>query len=61
MKSVYQLGPQAIRLKLPQNVRVKSVELLQAGKNLPFSLDNQMLQFTIPSVGYYEVAAITVA
>jgi hypothetical protein len=55
------LGPQAIRLKLPQNVRVKSVELLQAGKNLPFSLDDQILRFTIPSVGDYEVAAITLA
>jgi len=55
------LGPQAIRLKLPQNVRVKSVELLKAGKDLPVSLDNQMLQFTIPSVVDYEVAAITVA
>jgi hypothetical protein len=61
MESTYQLGPQAIRLKLPQNVRVKSVELLKAGKDLPVSLDNQMLQFTIPSVVDYEVAAITVA
>jgi hypothetical protein len=61
MGSAYQLGPQAIRLKLPQNVRVKSVELLQADKNLPFSLDDQILQFTLPSFGDYEVAAITLA
>jgi hypothetical protein len=61
MESAYQLGRQAIRLKLPQNVRVKSVELLQADKNLPFSLDDQILQFTLPSVGDYEVAAITLA
>jgi hypothetical protein len=61
MQSTYRLGPQAIELKLPQNVRVKSVETLQGGKNLPFHLENQTLQFTIPSVGDYEVAAITVA
>jgi hypothetical protein len=48
-------------MKLPQNVRVKSVEILQAGRNLPFHLESQMLQFTIPRVDDYEVAAITVA
>ena len=61
MHSTYPLGPQTIRMKLPQNVRVKSVEILQAGRNLPFHLESQMLQFTIPRVDDYEVAAITVA
>ena len=61
MQSIYPLGPQTVTLKLPGNVRVKSVELLQAGSVLPFHFDNQMLQFTIPRVEDYEVAAITVA
>jgi hypothetical protein len=61
MQSTYPLGPQTVRLQLPQSVRVKSVELLQAGKNLPFHLESQILQFTIPRIEDYEVAAITVA
>ena len=61
IQTTYPLGPQTVRLKLPQSVKVKSVEVLQAGKNLPFHLENQILQFTIPRVEDYEVAAITVA
>jgi len=61
IQSTCPLGPQTIRLQLPQRVRVKSVELLQAGQNLPFHLESQMLQFTIPRVEDYEIAAITVA
>jgi len=61
MQSTYPLGPQTISLKLPQNVRVRSVELLQGGQNLPFHLEDQVLQFTVPRVDDYQVAAITVA
>ena len=61
IQSTYPLGPQAISLQLPQNVKVKSVELLQAGQNLPFRLEREILRFTIPRVEDYEVAAITVA
>jgi hypothetical protein len=60
MQSTYALGPQTIRLKLAQDVRVKSVELLRAGRNLPFHFESQMLQFTVPRVEDYEVAAVTV-
>jgi len=57
----YRLGPQTIRLQLPRSVRVKSVELLQAGQNLPFHLESQMLQFTVRRIEDYEVAAVAVA
>jgi hypothetical protein len=60
MQSIYPLGPQTVWMKLPQGLRVKSIELLQAGKSVVFSLDGQVLQFTIPRVEDYEVAAITV-
>jgi hypothetical protein len=60
MQSIYPLGPQTVWMKLPQGVRVKSIELLRAGKRVVFSLDIQVLQFTIPRVEDYEVAAITV-
>jgi hypothetical protein len=60
MQSIYPLGPQTVWMKLPQGVRVKSIELLKAGKSVVFSLDSQVLQFTIPRVEDYEVAAISV-
>jgi hypothetical protein len=61
MQSIYPLGPQLVRMKMPESVGVKSVELLQAGHSVPINLENQVLQFTIPGVKDYEVAAITVA
>ncbi len=61
MQETYPLGPQIVSMKLPQNVRVKSVELLQAGRDLPFHLAEQVVHFTVPRVDDYEVAAITVA
>ncbi len=60
MQSTYPLGPQTVRMKLPPSVGVKSIELLQAGKSVAFGLERQVLQFTIPRVEDYEVAAITV-
>jgi hypothetical protein len=60
MQPLATLGPQTVRMKLPQSVRVKSIELLQAGQTVAFDLESQVLQFTIPRVEDYEVAAITV-
>jgi hypothetical protein len=59
MQSVYPLGPQSVTLKLPQGVRVKSVDLLSAEQSAPFHMENQVLRFTIPRVGDYEVAAVS--
>lgn len=59
LQSSYPLGPQTVSMKLPQGVRVKSVKLLQAGRSVPFELESQILQFSIPRVEDYEVAAIT--
>ena len=61
LRSVYPLGPQIISLKLPPGVRVKAVELLHAEQGIPFTAHNQTLQFTVPSIKDYEVAAITIA
>lgn len=60
MQSVYPIGPQSIWMKLPSGVSVKSVDLLRAGKSVPFAASNQVLHFTVPRVEDYEVAAITV-
>jgi hypothetical protein len=60
LRSVNPLPPQKVTIRLPSGTGVKSVELLRAGQNPPFEFRNQMLQFTIPSLQDYEVAAITV-
>jgi hypothetical protein len=61
LSGTYSLGPQAVSMKLPAGVRVKTVELLRAGGSVPFRLEDQTLRFTIPRVEDYEVSAITVA
>jgi hypothetical protein len=60
MQSTFPLGAQAVTMKLPPGVRARSVELLQAGYSVPLEQESQMLQFTVPGVKDYEVAAITV-
>ncbi|MGH9617854.1 MAG: hypothetical protein ACRD28_14035, partial [Acidobacteriaceae bacterium] len=61
LQSIFPLGPQTVSMKLPQGVRVRSVEILKAGGTVPFHLTGETLRFTIPHVEDYEVAAITVA
>jgi hypothetical protein len=61
LQSVEPLGPQHVSIKLPAGVRVKSVELLRGERDVPFDLRQDVLQFTLPSMGDYEVAAVTVA
>src|ERR1700761_2697133 len=54
-------GPQRVTMKLPSGVSVKAVELLRSGQKPAFAFRNQVLQFTVPSLRDYEVAAIIVA
>ncbi|HZQ19853.1 MAG TPA: alpha-amylase family protein [Terriglobales bacterium] len=61
LDSTYALGPQAVSMKLPVGAKVKSVELLRAESMVTFRQQNDVLRFTIPGIGDYEVAAITVA
>ena len=48
-------------MKLPVGIRVKSVELLKAETTVPHQVEDQVLNFTIPAVDDYEVAAITIS
>ncbi len=61
LQSTFRIGPQTVSMKLPEHLRVKSVELLKAGSNVQFRFENQVLHFTIPHVDDYEVAAISLA
>jgi hypothetical protein len=60
IQSTYPLGPQTVMMTLQPGMRVKSVELLRAGQNAPFSMKGQTLHFTIPKIEDYEVAAVTI-
>jgi hypothetical protein len=59
LQSIEPLGPQRVRMKLPDGVNVKSVELLRAGGTVPHRIEDGILQFTVPVIDEYEVAAIT--
>jgi hypothetical protein len=60
VRDTYRLGPQTVSMKLPAGVNVKSVEVLHAEQKVPFHVENGTLNFTIPRVEDYEVAAITI-
>ena len=59
LQSTYPLGAQQVTMKLPEGVKVKSVELLRAEKTVAHRVEDQVLRFTVPGVEDYEVAAIT--
>jgi hypothetical protein len=60
LRTVNPVGSQKVTLRLPSEITVKSVDLLKAEQSLPFIFHNQVLQFTVPSLGDYEIAAVTV-
>ena len=61
IQTTHPIGPQVVRMKLPVSAHVKSVELLRSESRVPFNTDGPLLEFTIPRVEDYEVAAITVS
>ena len=61
LQSTIPLGAQQIAMKLPAGIGAKSVELLKAETTVPHQLEDQILHFTIPTVGDYEIAAITIS
>jgi hypothetical protein len=60
MQATYPLGSQTITLKLPPNIKPKSVALLRAEHTIPFTHESQTLRFIIPRIDDYEIAAITI-
>jgi hypothetical protein len=58
-REIYPLGAQTVRMELPEGARVRRVQALRAGTELRFKRTGQMVEFTIPAVRDYEVAAIT--
>jgi hypothetical protein len=58
IRAFYPIGPQKVRMKLPAGARVTRVELLRAESNVAFRVAAGAIEFTIPKVLDYEVAAI---
>jgi hypothetical protein len=58
IRDFYPIGAQSVTMKLPQGARVRRVELLRAESDIPFRAANGTVEFTIPKVVDYEVAAL---
>jgi hypothetical protein len=60
MRKAVPLGPQTVRLELPRNVTIRRASLLRAEKPLSFRQHGAIVEFTVPAVGSYEVAALEI-
>jgi len=59
VRGFYPIGEQKVTMKLPADRRVTRVELLRAGTAIPFRASGGSIEFTIPRVMDYEVAALS--
>ncbi|HEX3119073.1 MAG TPA: alpha-amylase family protein [Candidatus Acidoferrum sp.] len=57
-RDFHPIGAQRVRFGIPAGRKVKRVQLLRAEKEIPFKSTGNGIEFTIPSVTEYEVAAI---
>jgi hypothetical protein len=58
LRSFYPIGAQKVKMALPKGRRVTRVELLRAERQIPFVGGTGTVEFTIPRVEDYEVAAM---
>jgi hypothetical protein len=58
IRDFYPIGEQKVRMTLPQGRSVSKVELLRAETVTPFKVNGNTIEFTIPKVVDYEVAAL---
>jgi hypothetical protein len=58
LREVIPVGPQRVRITLPESVGVRKVQLLTAGTVPRTDLSNRTLILTVPSVEVHEVIAI---
>jgi hypothetical protein len=54
----YPLGAQKVRMTLPPGASISQVKLLRSGRDVPFARNEQIVEFVIPGVSDYEVAAL---
>jgi hypothetical protein len=58
LRNFYPIGAQKVRMALPKGRKVTRVELLRAEQQIPFTGGTGSIEFTIPRVVDYEVAAL---
>lgn len=56
-RRIYPAGPQKVRMVLPDRKRVRNARLLRAGQPLDLRQTRNTVEFTIPQLNEYEVAA----
>ena len=56
--NVYPIGAQKVQMELPTGRKVSRVELLKSGQNAAFTQRGEKIEFVIPKVEDYEVAAL---
>ncbi len=61
VRAFHSIGEQKVRMTLPPGRRVTRVELLKAETNIAFRATGGAVEFTIPKVVDYEVAAVSTA
>jgi hypothetical protein len=59
IREFYPIGEQKVRMKIPAGRRVTLVELLRSERTVPFRVSGNSLEFIVPGVLDYEVAAIS--
>jgi hypothetical protein len=58
IRGFYPIGAQSVSFAVPADRKVSRVQLLKSGADIPFTRSNNRIQFTVPGVTEYEVAAI---
>jgi hypothetical protein len=57
-REFFPIGEQHVRFQLPAGRRVTRVELLCGERDIPFHVVGDSVEFTIPSISDYEIAAL---
>ena len=58
VREFYPLGEQRVLLRIPPGRKVRGVELLRAEKQITFRQKGELVEFLVPRVEDYEVAAL---
>jgi hypothetical protein len=58
IREYYPIGEQRVSMAIPAGRTVRRVELLKAGKDVAFRMVGGRVEFVVPGVVDYEVAAL---
>ncbi|MFC0772396.1 alpha-amylase family protein [Terrimonas alba] len=58
IRKVYPIGEQRVRMQLPNGVKISRAQLLRSGKPLSIRQNGNIVEFIIPSIGDFEIAAL---